>query len=228
LIVPLGKWVLGEACRQATAWQQPNGAPIGIAVNLSGRQVYDVGLVDDVAAALRNAGLDASLLTLEITESVLLRDVDVVTARLRALKALGVRLAIDDFGTGYSSLGYLRQFPVDVLKIDRSFVSGVDSGSAERAVVRSIVSLSEVLGFQTVAEGIEDESQLAVLRSLGTQQGQGFLFAEPLEADLVRDAISGAKPISRRGVTTRRTGREMRTSRPSRTRADSPARATLR
>ncbi|MEX2547254.1 MAG: EAL domain-containing protein [Chloroflexota bacterium] len=210
MIVPVGRWVLAEACRQGQAWQEGAARPLTMSVNLSARQIDDIGLIDDVAAALRDSGLDPALLTLEITESVLLSDMEVVMARLRALKSLGVRLAIDDFGTGYSSLSYLRNLPVDVLKIDRSFVAAVDSGTAERALVRSIVSLAQILGLETVAEGIEEPSQLAALRSAGAQFGQGFLFAEPLDAHRVPAALArvtscarprrrAASPAPRRG-----------------------------
>jgi predicted signal transduction protein with EAL and GGDEF domain len=197
LIVQLGRWVLMEACRQAQVWQAGAARPLSMSVNLSSRQVDDAGLTGDVASALKQSGLDPALLTLEITESVLLSDMDVVRARLAALKSLGVRLAIDDFGTGYSSLSYLRNLPVDVLKIDRSFVSAVDSGTAERALVRSIVSLAQILGLDTVAEGIEERSQLAALRSAGAQFGQGFLFAEPLEARNVPAALARVTSFAR-------------------------------
>jgi diguanylate cyclase (GGDEF)-like protein/PAS domain S-box-containing protein len=210
LIVALGRWVLDEACRQAQAWRTA-GLSLTMSVNLSSRQIDDAGLTEDVARALRESGLEPAALTLEITESVLLRDLSVVMTRLGALKALGVRLAIDDFGTGYSSLSYLRSLPVDVLKIDRSFIAEVDSGSAERALVRSIVSLAQILGLETVAEGIEEQKQLIVLRSFGADFGQGFLFAQPLEARSVPEAISTRIG----GATTRR--REP-TQPPSRTR----------
>jgi len=186
LIVPLGRWVLNEACRQGQAWASSTGRPIKMSVNLSGRQVEDPALIGDVAAALASSGLDASLLTLEITESVLLRDVDAVLLQLTELKRLGVRLAIDDFGTGYSSLSYLRRFPVDVLKIDQSFIASVDSGAAEGALVRSIVSLAQILELETVAEGIEETGQLEALRALGVHEGQGHLFARPLEPAALR------------------------------------------
>ncbi len=217
LIVPLGRWVLAEACRQGQAWQEGASRPLTMSVNLSSRQIAEAGLIEDVANALRESRLDPALLTLEITESVLLTDLDVVMARLGALKSLGVRLAIDDFGTGYSSLSYLRNLPVDILKIDRSFVAAVDSGSAERALVRSIVSLAQILGLETVAEGIEEPSQLAALRSAGAQFGQGFLFAHPLEARNVPAALArvtscarprrrAASPAPRRDRRTARAG----------------------
>jgi EAL domain-containing protein (putative c-di-GMP-specific phosphodiesterase class I) len=207
LIVPLGRWVLDEACRQAAAWQSELGRSFGISVNLSGRQVDDSALVADIAGALARAGLEPGLLTLEITESVLLQDVDAVRERLTELKRLGVQLAIDDFGTGYSSLSYLRRFPVDVLKIDRSFIAAVDTGAAEAALVRSIVSLAQILELQTVAEGIEEVGQFEALRGLGVDRGQGYLFAEPLEGDALvallgrataPPAVPARRPATRR------------------------------
>jgi diguanylate cyclase len=208
LIVPIGRWVLEGACRQARAWQDAHGAPVSISVNVSALQIAEDGLAAIVAETLRQTGVGPGSLTLEITESVLLGDADVVIARLTQLKSLGVRLAIDDFGTGYSSLSYLRFLPVDVLKIDRTFVAGVDSGAAERAVVRSIVSLSHVLGLRTVAEGIETDEQLAALRTIGAHMGQGHLFAKPLDVVamgnyLERHARRAAEGKPRRAPRTR-------------------------
>ena len=191
LIVPLGRWVLYEACREAQRWTIECGRPIEMSINLSGRQVEDAQLVSDVQDALAAAGLEPGQLTLEITESVLLRDVEAVMTRLTDLKRLGVRLAIDDFGTGYSSLSYLRQLPVDILKVDRSFISAIDSGAAENALVRSIVSLAQILDLRTVAEGIEDPAQLDALRVLGVDQGQGFFFARPMGPRDVDGLLSG-------------------------------------
>ncbi len=184
LITAIGRWVLEEACRQAGTWQgAPNGRGFDLSVNLSGRQIEDPGVVDDVRRALEASGLPPQRLTLEITESVLMHDVDATIATLQRLRDLGVRLAIDDFGTGYSSLSYLRRLPVDILKIDRSFVAGVDDGPDEAALVKSIVSLGRSLRLETVAEGIEEPGQLAELRSLGTRLGQGYLFARPLDPE---------------------------------------------
>jgi diguanylate cyclase (GGDEF)-like protein/PAS domain S-box-containing protein len=191
MIVQLGRWVLAEACQQARAWQDGAVQPPTVSVNLSARQLEEPSLVEDIAAALAQAGLDPSLLTLEITESVLLRDVEVVIRRLSALKELGVRLSIDDFGTGYSSLSYLRQLPVDELKIDRSFVAAVDGGKAGPALIKSIVSLAETMGLDTVAEGIEVVGQLNGLRSVGVRLGQGYLFARPMEAWAIPDVLAG-------------------------------------
>ena len=194
VIVPLGRWVLQEACRQAAEWLAlPGAKPMTMSVNLSARQVQDVALVSDVVAALRDSGLPAKYLTLEITESVLMHDVEATRTTLASLKAMGLRLAIDDFGTGYSSLSYLRRFPVDILKIDRSFVATLDGSHTEAALVRSILSLGQTLQLETVAEGIERLGQLRELQSLGAHLGQGFYFARPLDADAMSALVaSGA------------------------------------
>jgi len=184
LIVPLGRWVLEEACRAAASLpNDPGDAPLGVTVNVSGRQLDDPALPEHVAAALAASGLPAHRLTLEITESALTRDTRAALASLGALKASGVRLAIDDFGTGYSSLRYLQQFPIDVLKIDKSFVDGVERGGHDAAFARTIVSLADTLALRTVAEGIELPEQRDRLRDMGCTLGQGYLFAHPLDRD---------------------------------------------
>jgi diguanylate cyclase (GGDEF)-like protein/PAS domain S-box-containing protein len=187
-IVPIGRWVLEQACRQAQLWhiEFPSAWPRTMCVNISGRQFGDPALVTDIATILNDTRLDPRALVLEITESVLVRDVEAVKARLHQLKDLGVRLAIDDFGTGFSSLAYLRQFPVDVLKIDRSFVEAATSGAAGgEALVRAIIDLGAGLHLATIAEGIERQDQAEQLLSLGCQIGQGYLFGRPVPvADL--------------------------------------------
>jgi len=182
LILPIGRWVLHEACRQAIAWQADGltPEPIGMSVNVSVRQFEDPALADDVSAALEASGLDPGLLTLEITESVLMHDTELTQQSLHRLKTLGVRLVIDDFGTGYSSLSYLRRFPIDGIKIDRSFIDAVDTDREEADLVGSIITLSHRLKLETVAEGVERWSQLARLRSLGANVGQGYYMAVPL------------------------------------------------
>jgi diguanylate cyclase (GGDEF)-like protein/PAS domain S-box-containing protein len=182
LIVPLGRWVLREACRQAAAWQHLRAAdaPLTITVNISGRQLQDPALVTDVAAALADSGLSPYNLVLEITESVIMQRTDETLGALHALKALGVRLAIDDFGTGYSSLAYLQRFPIDILKIDKSFVDGVAAGGTDAALARTIIALGDMLSLRCVAEGIEEADQRAHLRDLGCTLGQGYYFARPM------------------------------------------------
>ena len=195
VILPLGRWVLERACTQAAAWNAISPHPITMSVNVSGRQLQHPAFAADVAAVLTSTGLAPQLLTLELTESVLMQDAEAATALLVELKSLGVRLAIDDFGTGYSSLNYLRRFPIDELKIDRSFVASLDDGPTQSAVVLSILRLGETLRLETVAEGIEEASQLAALRDLGADLGQGYLFARPLDAVAVTDLIVADAPL---------------------------------
>ena len=191
LIVPLGRWVLEEACREAARWPLGSaGNPIDITVNVSGRQLDDADLLKYVTDALESSGLPASRLTLEITESILMRDTDAALASLRALKALGVELAIDDFGTGYSSLRYLQQFPIDVLKIDKIFVDGIARGGHDEALARTIVALADMLELRTVAEGIERPEQRERLCAIGCLLGQGYLFARPLDAVAIRALLT--------------------------------------
>jgi diguanylate cyclase (GGDEF)-like protein/PAS domain S-box-containing protein len=181
LIIQLGRWVLEQACRQSREWDLAEpGRPLTMNVNVSGRQVTEPGFVAEVAQVLAETGVDPARIVLEFTEGVLMQDTDATMATLRALKELGIRLAIDDFGTGYSSLSYVRRFPIDILKIDRSFVASMADGRDETALMQSILKLSETLHLETVAEGIEDAGQLAELQSLGADLGQGFLFAQPL------------------------------------------------
>jgi diguanylate cyclase (GGDEF)-like protein/PAS domain S-box-containing protein len=196
LIVPLGEWVLEQACRQARAWDRSNATRgLGVSVNVSGRQLVRTDFVDSLRAIVRSARLAPRRLTLEFTESVLIRDTDDTIVTLAELKRLGFRLAIDDFGTGYSSLSYLRRLPIDTLKIDRSFIAGMAAGSNELAVVRSIVKLAEVLNLDTVAEGIERGEQLDSLRSMSADFGQGYLFAPPIDASDLEHATAEHRPV---------------------------------
>ncbi len=183
LIVPIGRWVLREACRQARYWLDETGQRVHVGVNVSARHVHDTSLLDDVRAALDEADIRPDQLLLEITESVLMRDSEDAQRVLQSLKSLGVTLALDDFGTGYSSLSYLQRFPIDVLKIDKSFVVPMVDASYDPRLVRAIISLGQSLGMRIVAEGIETVEQLEALRALGCGMGQGFLFDRPMTSD---------------------------------------------
>jgi diguanylate cyclase (GGDEF)-like protein len=193
LIVPIGRWVLQQATRQAAEWQ--NRSPLGrlrMSVNVSVRQFQHPDLVGDVADALHKSALDPSLLTLEITESLFAQDTDETTRKIELLKDLGVRLALDDFGTGYSSLSYLRRFPIDTLKIDKSFIDGVTTSPEGHAVVAAITQLGQTLHLEVVAEGLEDADQLQALRELDCPLGQGYHFSRPLTAgDAVKLLLTG-------------------------------------
>ena len=184
LVVPVGQWVLEAACQQGAAWQS-QGHRIAVSVNVSAVQLERDRIVDDVNGALEASGFDPSMLVLELTETALMHNVQATLARLTLLKAIGVGIAIDDFGTGYSSLAYLRQFPIDVLKIDQSFVSGIADSTEAAAIVHTLVQLGKVLELKILAEGIENEDQLMRLRAEGVDIGQGFLFARPLEVGAV-------------------------------------------
>jgi EAL domain-containing protein (putative c-di-GMP-specific phosphodiesterase class I) len=168
--------------RQTAAWSIRDGAPLRVAVNLSPRQLLDDDIPGLTAAILAETGFPAAQLTLEVTESVFAHDMDRVVAELARLRELGVRIAIDDFGTGFSSLSYLRRLPVDVLKIDRSFVTDLAAGGSSRSLIASILELARTLGLEVVAEGVETESQRRVLADLGCGLAQGYLFAPPRPA----------------------------------------------
>jgi diguanylate cyclase (GGDEF)-like protein len=191
LIIPLGEWVLTEACRQARLWQEqrPSDPPLTIGVNLSARQLQDPDLIGLVSRVLADSELDPRSLKLEITESVVMQDAPATLATLHTLRELGIRLAIDDFGTGYSSLGYLKRFPIDSLKIDRSFVEGIVTDAEDAAIVQAVISVARSLGLSVTAEGIENEAQLRRLKELGCDRGQGFYFGQPLAADIVFESL---------------------------------------
>jgi diguanylate cyclase (GGDEF)-like protein len=183
LILPLGQWVLGEACHQVSRWRGMTGydPSLRVSINLSVRQLQQPGMADQVARVLADSGLDPACLVLEITETLLHHDMEAATAKLNDLKSLGVRLAIDDFGTGYSSLSCLHQFPVDIIKIDKSFIAAIATRAESADFARAIVRLGQTLRLETVAEGIDCEEQLALLRAADCELGQGYYFARPLE-----------------------------------------------
>src|SRR5690606_9039232 len=195
LIVPIGRWVLREACMCAARWRQMmNGAPLSLTINLSGRQFQEDGMLEEVETVLADTGLPGTSLVLEITESAIVQNTDTMLQRMHELKRLGIRLAIDDFGTGYSSLSYLQRFPIDILKIDRAFVEDLGVPGHDGALVRTIIALGEMMSLETVAEGIEQPRQRDHLRELGCEFGQGYLFAHPMETVEVDAHVTGVAP----------------------------------
>jgi EAL domain-containing protein (putative c-di-GMP-specific phosphodiesterase class I) len=181
----IGIWVLRTAAEQVAAWRRtvPGCAHLRLAVNLSPRQLVDPNLINVVAEALMHSQLPATALVLEVTESMLLDDIDHARQQLGRLRALGIRIAIDDFGTGYSSLSYLSTLPVDELKIDQSFVRNIEDNAGSRGLVKAIIDMAHTLGLTTVAEGVEEQGQRAILSELGCARAQGYLFARPLPVE---------------------------------------------
>ena len=206
LIGAIGHWVLEQACRQVAAWRAtlPQGRGLVLSVNLSPAQLDAPDLVERVAAALLATGLPPRLLVLELTEGIMARDTERTSATLARLKALGLRLAIDDFGTGFSSLGYLERFPIDILKIDRSFVARIGGDAGAAPLADAVVRLGYALGLETIAEGIETDQQLAALHALGCHAGQGYLLARPSEPERIRALLdlppSAPRPLSAQGL----------------------------
>jgi len=196
LIVEVGRWVLFEACRQAAEWHR-RGHRLSMSVNVSMRQLEVHAFVDHIKEALESSSLDPTSLVIEITESTLMRDADATVRRLREIKDLGVHVAIDDFGTGYSSLAYLRQFPVDALKIDRSFIAAMADSPESGALIHTLVELGRTLGLETLAEGIEDNDQLHKLQEEHCDRGQGFLFSRPIEPQAMEAFLLEAAESSR-------------------------------
>jgi diguanylate cyclase (GGDEF)-like protein/PAS domain S-box-containing protein len=197
LIIPIGRWVLRTACREARRLQllYPQDPPLSMSVNLSAQQLQSPAIVAEVRQALAETGIDPSTLTLEITESAMMKNVDLSVLRLRELRDLRVRIAIDDFGAGYSSLGYIRQFPVDILKVDKSFIDRIDEGEKELALAAAIIDMAKVLNLRPVAEGVERQQQLERLLELGCDSAQGYYFAKPGSQTDGEGHIAGAVAV---------------------------------
>jgi EAL domain-containing protein (putative c-di-GMP-specific phosphodiesterase class I) len=187
LIVAIGRWVLREACRQNAAWQQAGLRPLRVAVNLSARQFRSSKLLSDIDTALAEMALPASLLELEITESMVMEDPEGVINLLDKIRSRGIHLALDDFGTGHSSLAYLKRFPIDCVKIDRAFIKDTPANSDDVAIARTIVAMAKSLGLTTVAEGVETAEQFELLQAMGCDQIQGYFFSRPLPPDEFAD-----------------------------------------
>ncbi|HXY44019.1 MAG TPA: EAL domain-containing protein [Acidimicrobiales bacterium] len=204
LIIPLGRQVLRQACRQLRLWRESLAPEMRVSVNLSAAQLHDASIVDDVGAALEEAGLPAEALILELTEDSLISDVSGAAVTLDSLRSLGVSLAIDDFGTGYSSLSHLRHFPVDIIKVDKSFVDGVCGSTEEATLTRAVLAIGEEFCLQVVAEGVESDDQDVELRRLGCKYGQGFLYARPMAPEAVEHLLrDGAQARPALELTTR-------------------------
>ncbi|HEY9663907.1 MAG TPA: EAL domain-containing protein, partial [Allocoleopsis sp.] len=191
LISPIGWWVLQEACQQMQQWQQQFSlySPLSMSVNLSGKQLAQPDAVARIQQILQATGLNPTALKLEITESSIMENAESATAKLQQLRAMGIQLSIDDFGTGYSSLSYLYQFPIDTLKIDRSFINAMDVELEKLELVRTIATLAWNLGLDVVAEGVETETQLAHLKSVGCQFAQGYFFSKPVNKETIEQLI---------------------------------------
>jgi EAL domain-containing protein (putative c-di-GMP-specific phosphodiesterase class I) len=190
MIVPLGDWILNEACRQNKAWQDAGLSPVSVCVNVSARQFQDKNLIKHVTSALAESGLGAEYLELELTESLVMRDVEQAIATMKELQAMGVHFAIDDFGTGYSSLSALKSLPVSRLKIDQSFVRNLAEDEDDRTITAAVISLGQRLKMKVIAEGVETDEQLTFLRESHCDEIQGYLFSRPVEAEAITALLS--------------------------------------
>jgi EAL domain-containing protein (putative c-di-GMP-specific phosphodiesterase class I) len=197
MLPTIGRWALEEVCLRTKGWWErySRDNPFVVSLNLAAKQFQDAGLVTMVSRVLQETGLDPSWLGLEITESALMEDSADTDATLRELKSLGVQLIIDDFGTGYSSLSYLKRFPVDVLKIDKSFVDGLGDDPEDTAIVQAVISLAAAFGLQVIAEGVEKAEHSAILQELGCRLGQGNFYAKPVSADAVEKFMAGSTSL---------------------------------
>ncbi|MBL0163926.1 MAG: EAL domain-containing protein [Xanthomonadales bacterium] len=199
LMVPLGKFVLRQACRDAAQWPPTiNGILLALRVNVSARQFASESLVDDIASALEDSGLSPDRLCLEITETTLMGSIDAALHTLNALRATGIHLAIDDFGTGFASLVYLKRLPIDILKIDRSFVCGLPQNRVDAAIVSAIVGLAGDLNLDVIAEGVESIEQQHALTTIGVRRMQGWLYARAMNQEALLEAIG--VPMASRGT----------------------------
>ncbi len=197
LIVPIGDWVIHQACRQARAWLDMGLPPLSVAVNVSSHQFSTGGLVQTIESALAQARLPAAHLEIELTESVLMRDAETAMRQIDALRRIGVRVSLDDFGTGYSSLGYLSRFTLDKLKIDQCFVRNITTDARSAAIARATTALAHGLGMTVVAEGVETDEQLDYLQSAGCDEIQGFLIGRPLPPDQLIDLQMNQQTLTR-------------------------------
>jgi EAL domain-containing protein (putative c-di-GMP-specific phosphodiesterase class I) len=192
LIEPIGRWVLHEACRQAKAWQDAGLRPVPVSVNISALEFRNTTFVENIADVLRQTGLEPRYLEIELTETVLMADVKATNVVLHALKKLGVQLAIDDFGTGWSSLSYLRQFPVDALKIDKSFMQEITEGAHEAPIVSAMITMGKRLHQRVIAEGVETRGQLLFLQAEDCGEAQGYYLGRPMVAEQFARVLNGA------------------------------------
>jgi EAL domain-containing protein (putative c-di-GMP-specific phosphodiesterase class I) len=198
MIVPIGRWVMKTACTQNVAWQRQGLPPVCIAVNLSLCQLMDDKLLEDIKAALDESGMAPNLLELEITESMLMHNPARLIAVLINIKKIGVRLAMDDFGTGYSSLAQLKHFPIDTLKVDRSFIRNFPQDSTDKAITEAIIAMGKTLSLTVVAEGVETEGQVNFLREHICDEMQGFYFSKPSTPDQFADMLRNHDPSSQK------------------------------
>ena len=189
MIVPIGKWVLGTACEQNVAWQREGLPPLCIAVNLSARQFADESMTADIVAALKDSGLRPELLELELTESMVMQNPERAVKILTEIKEMGVRIAIDDFGVGYSSLAQIKRFPIDTLKVDRSFIRDLEKNAEDRAITEAIISMGKTLSLTVVAEGVETEEQQTFLVDHACDAMQGYYFSKPIDHDQFADFL---------------------------------------